>query len=210
MQPAITSLVEFRLATAGSSTLTFGEEMKNPSKSILIVIGSSVILILGRAVYVTLFRGTTSGPDFIQAVRAGHVTSDSISSIEVVDPVVGHNPFTAEEYASLPRRTLIDTPESIRRFLAIIADFEGGYVHLNHPSTSDRVYLRVNDAKGFYWLYGSVLQDNKRASFQLDANTRDAVNPNGGDPYHLDNFPELLLLLQQKKNTEQDVHGNTH
>ena len=171
--------------------------MNNPSKSILIVIGSSVILVLGVwAVYVTLFKGSTSGPDFIQAVRAGLVTSDSISSIEVVEPVVGHNPFTAEEYARLPRRRLIDTRESITRFLAIIADFEGGYVHLNHPSTSDRVYLRVNDAKGFYWLYGSVLQDDKRASFQLNANTRDAVNPNGGDTYHLDNFPELLLLLQ--------------
>lgn len=178
--------------------------MKNLSKYILILLGSSVILgLVVSAVYITLFKGTTSGPDFIQAVRAGIVTSDSISSIEVVDPVVGHNPFTAEEYARLPRRTLIDTPESIRRFLAIIADFEGGYVHMNHPSTSDRVYLRVNDAKGFYWLYGSVLQDDQRASFQLDANTLDAVNPNGGDTYYLDNFPELLMLLQQKKKAEQ-------
>jgi hypothetical protein len=184
--------------------------MKNPSKFILIVIGSSVIMALGAwAIYVTLFKGSTSGPDFIQAVRAGQVTSETISSIEVVDPVLGHNPFTAEEYASLTRTSFIDTPESIRRFLSIIQDFEGGYVHMNHPSTSDRVYLRVNDAEGFYWLYGSVLQDNSRASFQLDANTRNAVNPNGGGTYHLDDFSELLPLLQKKTSTKQDVHGNS-
>ncbi len=183
--------------------------MKNPSKTILIVIGFSVILGLGVwAVYVTLYAGSTSGPDFVQAVRAGKVTADSISSIEVVEPAVGHTPFTAEEYASLPRRTQIERPESIRQFVAIIADFQSGYVRQNHPSTSDKVYLRVNDAKGFYWLYGSVLQDDKSASFQLDANTRDAVNPNGGDTYHLDNFSELLLLLQQKENPEQDSSGN--
>ena len=177
--------------------------MKNPSKAIPLVIGSSLLVGFGVWIlYGMFYAGTTSGPDLVQAVRSGSVTAASISSIEVVEPAVGHTPFTAKEYASLARRTQIDSPESIERFVANISEFRPGYIDQNHPSESYQVYLRVNDAKGFYWLYGSVLQDRKRAIFQFDANTRNAVNPNGGDTYHLDNFSELLTLLSQKKSTE--------
>ncbi len=159
-------------------------------------------------VYGMFYAGTTSGPDLVQAVRSGSVTANSIISIEVVDPAIGHTPFTAKEYASLARSAQIDAPVSIARFVANISEFRPGYIDQNHPYESYQVYLRVNDAKGFYWLYGSVLQDSERATFQLDANTRNAVNPNGAANYHLDNFTELLALLQQKKNTEQKGGGN--
>lgn len=183
--------------------------MKNPSKAIPIVIGSSLLVGIGAWIlYGMFYAGTTSGPDLVQEVRSGSVTAASISSIEVVEPAVGHTPFTAKEYASLARRTQIDSPESIERFVANISEFRHGYIDQNHPSESYQVYLRVNDAKGFYWLYGSVLQDRERAIFQLDANTRNAVNPNGGDTYHLDNFSELLRLLEKKKSTEQVVAPN--
>ena len=154
------------------------------------------------------YAGTTGGPDLVQAVRSRSVTAASISSIEVVEPAVGHTPFTAREYANLARRTQIDSPESIKRFVANIFEFQPGYIDQNHPSESYQVYLRVNDAGGFYWLYGTVLQDRDRATFQLDANTLNAVNPNGGNTYHLENFSELLALLQQKKSTEQAVAPN--
>ena len=178
-------------------------KMKNPSKAIPIVIGSVLLAGFGGwMLYGMFYAGTTSGPDLVQAMRSGSVTAASISSIEVVEPAVGHTPFTAKEYASLARRAHIDSPESIERFVANISKFQPGSTNQNHPAGSYYVYLRVNDAKGFYWLYGSVLQDRERAIFQLDANTLNAVNPNGGDTYHLDNFSELLTLLQQKKSTE--------
>ena len=178
--------------------------MKNQSRTFLVVIGSSLLVGLGVWIFYGMFyAGTTSGPDLVQAVRSGSVTASSILSIEVVEPAIGHTPFTAKEYASLTRRALINAPQSIERFVANISEFQPGRIYQNHPTESYHVYLRVNDAKGFYWLFGSVFQDSARAIFQLDANTRNAVNPNGGETYHLDNFTELLALLQQKKNTEQ-------
>lgn len=180
--------------------------MKNPSKTIIVVIGSSLLVSLGAwMVYGMFYTGTTSGPDLVQAVRSGSVTASSVSSIEVVEPAIGHTPFTAKEYASLTRRTLIDAPASIERFVANISEFRPGYIDQNHPSESYQVYLRVNDAKGFYWLYGSVLQDRERAVFQLDAN---AVNPNRGETYHMGDFSDFLALLQQKKSTEHVVDPN--
>jgi hypothetical protein len=181
----------------------------NPSKIILVVIGSSLLVGLwGWFVYGMFYAGTTSGPDLVQAVKSGSVTAASISSIEVVEPAVGHTPFTAKEYASLARRTQIDAPASIERFVANISEFRPGRFGQNHPSESYQVYLRVNDAKGFYWLYGSVFQDRESAIFQLDANTLNAVNPNGGETYHMGKFSELLALLQPKKNTEHVVTPN--
>ncbi|MES2440275.1 MAG: hypothetical protein V4584_14490 [Verrucomicrobiota bacterium] len=185
--------------------------MKKPIKLIPIVTGAS--LLVGLAVWIIsgiFYAGTTAGPDLVEAVKSGSVTAASISSIEIVEPAVGHTPFTAKEYASLARKKQIDSPESIERFVANISRFQPRYVDQNHPSESHHVYLRVNDAKGFYWLYGSVLQDHERTIFQMDANTLDAVNPNGGDTYHLEDFSELLALLQQKKSIEPKAVPDHH
>ena len=186
----------------------FSRKMKSHSRTILVVAGSSLFAGLGVWIFFGIFSaGTTSGPDLIQAVRSGRVTASSIQSVEIVEPAIGHTPFTAKEYASLARRALIDDPHSIERFVANIFEFQPGRISQNHPAESDHIYLRVNDAKGFYWLYGSVLQDNERAIFQLGANTRNAVNPNGATAYSLRDFSELLGLLKQEKRTKQAVGG---
>lgn len=55
-----------------------------------------VALFVLSCVYTTLYQGTTDGPDFIQAVQGGSISPEMISSLEIVEPTVGHMPFTTD------------------------------------------------------------------------------------------------------------------
>jgi hypothetical protein len=160
------------------------------------------------AVYATFMGGTTSGPDFLQAVKSGSVSTGSISSIEVVEPAVGHTPFATGEYDSLPRVKKLSGGASISRLVTLLESAQPGRIHQNHPVTTYHVYLKANCQDGFFWLYGDVLQDAQGAVLVLSANTRNAVNPNGASTYHLDDFAEVLTMVQKDKNTEPNGAAN--
>jgi hypothetical protein len=173
---------------------------------ILLVLAAGFV---GWAVYETFIGGTTSGPDFLQAVKSGSVSSDSISSIELVEPPVGHTPFSTKEYDSLPRVKKISDWTSISRLVTLLERAQPGQIRQNHPATKYHVYLKANCRDGFFWLYADVLQDVQGGVLVLSANTRNAVNPNGASTYHLDDFAEVLAMLQKDTNT-QDGDGNSH
>jgi hypothetical protein len=50
-----------------------------------------------------------------------------------------------------------------------------------------------------------VLQDAKGAVLEFNANTRNAVNPNGASTYYLEDFAELLSLLEKDKISEPNA-----
>lgn len=150
------------------------------------------------AVYTTFITGTTSGPDFISAVQSGHVDTDTIISVEVVDPAVGYTPFTVEDLASLARRTEIDSPLAISRLLTLLRNARPGWAprNPNHPGTSHQAYLKVNAKNGFYWLYCRVLRDANGPWFSFEANTLNATNPNGTSRYYLESSSDVLAIIQ--------------
>ena len=78
----------------------------------------------------------------------------------------------------------------------------GGYIRII-PLPPYRAHLKVNCQDGFFWLYIDVLQDAQGEVLSLSANTRNAVNPNGASLYHLDEFADILTLLQNDNRTEQ-------
>lgn len=157
--------------------------------------------LVGWAVYTTFIEGRTSGPDFISAIQSGHVASDTIVSIEVVDPPVGHTPFTAGELASLTRLSKLDSPVAISRLLALLRDARPGWAprNANHPVNSHHFYLKVNAKDGFFWLYCKIERDDNGPWFSFDANTLNATNPNGARSYNLVNFTDVLAIVE---------HGN--
>jgi hypothetical protein len=109
--------------------------------------------VVGYAVYMTFIWGTTAGPDFVRAIQNRNLAVGAISSIEVVEPAVGHTPFTAKEYDSLARRAKIDAPQAIGQMLSLLMICQPGHVHQNHPVNTGGAYVKVNTSGGFYWLY---------------------------------------------------------
>ena len=107
-------------------------------------------LAVGYMAYLNFIEGRTAGPDFIKAFQSRTLSAGAISSIEVVEPAVGHTPFTAKEYDSLPRRAKIDSPESIRRMMVLMMLCQPGNIQQNHPVAAYRAYLKVNSPDGFY------------------------------------------------------------
>jgi hypothetical protein len=178
--------------------------MSRERKTLLILSVTVVTGFVVWAVYATFIGGTTRGPDFVQAVKSGGVSASSVSSIEVVEPALGHTPFTAEEYGNLPRRTIIADGSSINRLLTLLRSSQRGRIHQKHPATTYQAYLKINCQDGFFWLYVDVLQDAEGAILSLSANSRNAVNPNGASTYHLDEVSDILSILQNDKRTEQD------
>lgn len=158
--------------------------------------------IVGWFAYVTFVAGTTSGPDFLEAVRSGAVSSASITSIELVEPPVGHTPFTANEYDNLPRRKKISDGDSISRLVMLLGMARPGLTHQSHPVTTNSVYLKANCQGGFFWMYADVLQDARGTVLVLRANTRSAVNPNGASRYYLDDFSDVLAMFQRDEGAE--------
>ena len=148
------------------------------------------------AFHETFIDGTTDGPDFVQILKSGGGSAGSISSIEVVEPAVGHTPFTTNEYDRLARRAKITDAALISRLSDSLKNALSGWIHLNHPGTFDRVYLKVIGPDGFFWLDLRVLKDAQRSVLLISANTCNAVNPNGASTYYLDNYSEVLSLLQ--------------
>jgi hypothetical protein len=161
--------------------------------------------LVGWAVHATFIAGTTSGPDFVQTLKSGSISTSSISSIEVVEPAVGHTPFSASEYDRLLRVKTFSDAVSIGQLVTLFESAQPGRKHQNHPASTYRVYLKVNCHDGFFWLYVDVLQDAKGSVFVLDANTRNAVNPNGASTYFLDDPSDVLAVLSHDENTEPDA-----
>jgi hypothetical protein len=151
------------------------------------------------AFHETFIDGTTDGPDFVQILKSGGGSAGSISSIEVVEPAVGHTPFSTNEYDRLARRAKITDAASISRLLELLKKAHSGQIHQDHPGTFDRVCLKVNGKDGFFWLDLCVLKDAQRSALLINANSCNAVNPNGASTYYLDNYSEVLSLLQYDK-----------
>tara|TARA_R110002111_G_scaffold247140_4_gene310174 strand:+ start:75075 stop:75602 length:528 start_codon:yes stop_codon:yes gene_type:complete len=149
-------------------------------------------------VYITAIRGTASGPDFIQIVKSGIVTADTVSSIEVVEPPPGYSAFTASEYENLSRLTIITDQIAISHLLTNLHSARPGRYSQNHPSLQYHVYLKVNCQEGFFWLNVEERQDAKSTVLTVEANNQNALNPNGATLYYLRNYTEVLSLLQQK------------
>jgi hypothetical protein len=168
--------------------------------SVIVLLALTAVLV-AWAFHETFVSGTTDGPDFVQILKSGSGSADSISSIEVVEPAVGHTPFTTNEYDSLARRARITDTASISRLLELLKNALSGPIHWNHPGTFDRVYLKANGQNGFFWLDLYVLKDTQRSVLMVMANTCNAVNPNGASAYYLDNYSEVLSLLHYDKAT---------
>jgi hypothetical protein len=192
-------------ATPRHSGRTFGETMKSPTAKTVFLAASLVLAVTGFAgwgVYATFIAGRTGGPDFIQAVRAGSVRANTISSIEVVEPMIGSMPFTAKEYEALKRRGKIDSVVSISRLVSLLLGAEPGQIQQNHPVSTNQTYLKVNTGSGFFWIYCKVLRDANGSVLVLNANRRDATNPNGAPTYYLMKFSEVLASMEGFNNTE--------
>ena len=170
-------------------------------KVTIIVLLAWAAVLVAWAFHETFISGTTDGPDFVQILKSGGASAGSISSIEVVEPEVGYAPFKASEYDSLARRAKITDAASISGLLDHLKNAQSGRIHLNHPGTFDRVFLKVNGQDGFFWLDLYVLKDDQRSVFMVKANTCNAVNPNGASEYYLDNYSEVLSLLKHDKAT---------
>lgn len=165
-------------------------------KVTIIVLLAWAAVLLAWAFHETFISGTTDGPDFVQLLKSGGASAGTISSIEVVEPDFGSAPFEASEYENLLRRANITDAASIRRLLEHLKTAQSEWIHLNHPGTFDPAYLKVNGQDGFFWLELYVLKDAQRSVLMIEANTRNAVNPNGSSTYCLDNYSEVLSLLQ--------------
>lgn len=160
---------------------------------------TAVLGSIAYSVYLTLIVGVTGGPDIISAISSGKLSAKSISSIEVVEPMIGYMPFTTEEYSKLRRREIIDSPDTISQMLSLLAASQPGRIHQNHPVTSNVAYVKINTGNDFFWFYCQVLEDCDGSVFNLSANTRNATNPNGASTYHLADFSELLAILNGEK-----------
>jgi hypothetical protein len=147
--------------------------------------------------YATFIQGTTSGPDFISALQSNLVTTNTISSIEVVEPTRGYMPFTAKEMDSLLRRTKINSLVTINRLFTLLKGAQSGMWprNMNHPSSPYKAWLKVNTKDGFFWLYCDMEEDYEGSVFSIRSNTRNGTNPNGATSYYLDNFSEALEIL---------------
>ena len=183
--------------------------MKTPLKILCAFVFLGICGVFILCVYQTLIEGTTGGPDFVEALRSGAVTSDSITSVEVVDPKNGSLPFAAKEYAILARLTTINSSSAIRQFSEAIVEAQDkmGYAP-NHPVNVWSKYLRVNTSDSFYWLYCNLEEDEHGRILSIHANTANATNPNGGHHHYLYSYTKLLSALTQKPDTEQDGGGN--
>lgn len=174
--------------------------MSSRKVSVIVLLALAAVLV-AWAFHETFISGTADGPDFVQILKSGDASAGLISSIEVIQPEVGIAPFKASEYDRLARRSIITDAASISRLLELLKNALSGQIPWNHPGTFDRVYLKVNGQDGFFWLYLEVLKDAQRSVLKVKANSCNAVNPNGGCEYYLDNYSEVLSLLHYDKVT---------
>ena len=104
MQPAITSLVDFRLATAGASTLTFGKDNSMTARrKVAIGISLAALSLVGFAV-IEVFRGPRSLlAGFDRGMHARYETiAEGQNKKQVVDSL--GDPIAKSAEFNLPQR----------------------------------------------------------------------------------------------------------
>lgn len=168
-------------------------------------IQNTILLLLtavcgGLGLYVMFIQGTTGGHDFIRMIKPCPTANENILSIEVVDPAVGHTPFSAKELDRLKPYGTIRSTATINRLLARLRDARPGVParNLNHPVTRYCADVKINAKDGFYWLYCEVLEGKNGAFLSVEANTRNATNPNGANAYYLEHFSEVLEIIKER------------
>lgn len=161
-------------------------------------IGSAYALFVYTAIYQTFFQGRTAGPNFVAAVCNGQVGNNDVKSVEVIVPPQGHDAFSEREYDSLERMSVIDSPPAIAELLACLGTAKAGHVSQNHPQSIYRSYWRINLVNGeFYYLYVDVTRDATDTICFVDANNKNARNPNGATLYHVRNFRSMLRAIDE-------------
>jgi hypothetical protein len=176
----------------------------------------SLIGFVSGAGYITFIAGTTSGPDVIQAGHSGQLAPATVTSIEVFGrrtiPLTPSSMSIGQwdYYQGLPRQNEISEPAQIHRLLSACFSAQAGRKHQNHPSTMFRAFLRINVRAGHYWVECTRLDDGKSDVLQLNANTLNATNPNGSSSYYLEDFSEVLSIIesQNAKVTENAEKSN--
>jgi len=170
--------------------------MKTGEKQVFVVGGFLILGFSLWATYETLIAGTTRGPDFIAGLQSGNIPISAVRSIEIVD--FGRGAFAKREFDALTVRRVVQSPIEQTKIMSHVANSTLGQVHLNHPSTRARAYLKVNTGSDFYWLYVYVLDDHTKSVLMIESNTCNATNPNGASTYHLKNGSELLSLIDER------------
>jgi len=154
------------------------------------VLAIGIAAIASWAGHVTFFAGTTDLPNFVAKAKAGRITGSDVISIEVVQPPVGHNPFTPEEYKRLNRQRIIVDKPTIERIILILKTSIQGRTHQNHPIRLSHAYLKINCTNGFYWVNAELHDDGRVTAWYINSNTRNATNWNGGTAYHIAGVPK--------------------
>ena len=187
----------------------FGKTLTVPLRILASLSILGVCGVIAFCIYIQFIYGMTNGSDFMEALRGRELDASMVSSIEVVEPPLGHTPFTAKEYDGLPRQAQITDRARIERILSILKDAGHESIQKNHsvshPVNTYHAYLKVNVQGGFYWIYCDIYRDGNSSILHLDANTRNATNPNGAVAYHLGDFSDLISVLATRPDTEQDI-----
>ena len=163
---------------------------------VLVSVGVILLLSMGAfCVHLTFIRGNAFGPSFIEDLRNQQVAAESVASLEIIEPAIGHTPFTESEYERLARRRTIQDVKAVEGFLRTLELHSApGYVHQNHPSPVYESYMKINLLNGdFYYLYVDGLQDHTSLVIQVEANSRNSTNPNGATVYHNDSLKAFIL-----------------
>ena len=165
------------------------------NKALLITLAGAVAILVGYGVYAMFLDGRASGPDFIAATTNKGVGVNDVVSLEVLSPPVGHTPFSRHEMDSLQRKSAVTAKRDLADLFAILSRGAKGQVNQSHPVTIYDVYWQVNLRSGdFYFLYVSILRDAARTVCYVNANRRNATNPNGCTLYCFEDFDSLLHL----------------
>jgi len=202
------SVINMRRKVRDWLDMAFGKTLTLPLRIMASLSFFGVCGVIAFCIYIQFIYGMTNGPDFMEALRGGKLDANMVSSIEVVEPPPGHTPFTAKEYDGLPRQAQITDRARIERFLILLRDAGLESVQQNHPVNTYHTYLKVNVQRGFYWIYCDIYQDEKSSILHLNANTRNATNPNGAVAYHLGDFLDLISVLATRPDTEQGGSPN--
>jgi hypothetical protein len=164
---------------------------------VLAVVGAVGLVAL--VFHMTFIAGSTGGPDFLEGLRSGSITPDSVKSIEVIIPADATTPFDLDELEAMKVEWVLTERPAVDGMLDGLATFGRKRIHQNHPGEDFRRFLRVNTDAGFYLLYCSVHSDANTSQFTLRANTLNATNPNGGNEYYSTSFAKLREQLQPKR-----------
>jgi hypothetical protein len=168
--------------------------MKQRRTIILILVMLILISCAGYVAYVTLIQGVNSGPDLVEALQNGLISTEEITAVRVLRQSPGTWPFSESDYSRLqtvrlPKQPTAEVLQAIREFSVL------GYTHRNHPATIHSGMLRFDTAPGdHYYVYYQIGSYEGRQFTWLKANTANSTNPNGATAY--ENIPSADLLSQ--------------